>query len=110
MNHVGKEQRFIDIVRDKHNRTTVLLPVIEQPGLHRRARNRVKLSEWLIQQINSSSAQERPQHGYSLPHAPGKLARIGKLESVQPKPFHVLAGFPTRFHTPAPKALEADRR
>ena len=110
MDHVGQEQGFIDIVRDEHNGATVLLPVIEQPRLHRRPRNRIELSEWLVQQIDSPSAEKRSEHRHSLAHPSGELARVREFKSVQPEAVHVFARPPARLFAAASQALEADRR
>src|SRR5580693_8619626 len=97
-------------MRNKHDCTTVLLPVIEQPRLHRRPSNRIELSEWLVQQVDSPPAKKRPEHGHSLAHPSGELARVGKLESFEPKAVHMLAGPSACLLTAASEALEADCR
>src|SRR5580704_11427418 len=97
-------------MRNKHDCTTILLPVIEQPRLHRRSRDRIELSKWLVQQVNSSLAQKRPEHRHSLAHPSGELPRMRVFKSCKPEALHMLARAAASLLPAAPEALKADGR
>ncbi len=87
---VGQPQRFVDVVRDEHDRRAELAVDARDLVLQRRAHDRVDRGERLVHQQHARLRGERARDADALRLAAGELARLAVavargLEPDQPQ-------------------------
>ncbi len=84
---VAHQHGFLDVVRDEHDRADrhpPLCPQLEKVRAQRLGRQHVERRERLVHQHDVRMHDESARKPHALPHATRELARIGRLEAVEP--------------------------
>jgi hypothetical protein len=94
---VRQLERFVDLVRDEHDRLAGPLPDLDDLRAHAPARVRVECGEWLIHQYDARVDRERAGDRHTLALAArehrGKLVAVASKPDQLEQPHRLLAHF-----------------
>ena len=91
-NAVGEMNRFLDVVRDQHDRVALLREDPQQLVAHSQAHQRVQRRERLVHIQNFRFHYECARQLGALQHAARQLVRIARLEALQADDLGVAVG------------------